>query len=98
MSAVQRARKRNKTTDRISNLPENATQKILECLPLRDAVRTSILSRHWRNKWTSIPQLLLDENFFSGIFKRTKETADMSLAYSKAVNDILLSTSCWPDT
>ncbi|PHT58770.1 hypothetical protein CQW23_01133 [Capsicum baccatum] len=37
--------------DRISNLPCNVTEQILGSLPLRDTLRTSILSRDWRYKW-----------------------------------------------
>ncbi|KAF3619547.1 putative lipoxygenase 6, chloroplastic-like [Capsicum annuum] len=43
-----------------SSLPENVIDDILICLPLRDAVRTSILSTKWRYKWCRIPQLNLD--------------------------------------
>ncbi|XP_021717862.1 F-box/FBD/LRR-repeat protein At1g13570-like [Chenopodium quinoa] len=92
MSAVWLPRKCVKTTtDRISNLPQNVTQQILECLPLEEAARMSILSSHWRQKWCSISQLILDKRFFSSIRKPKPRTADISLAYSKTVNDILLS-------
>uniref|UniRef100_A0A803KVD6 F-box domain-containing protein n=2 Tax=Chenopodium quinoa TaxID=63459 RepID=A0A803KVD6_CHEQI len=92
MLAVGFARKCIKTTtDRISNLPPNVTKQILECLPLQEAARMSILSSHWRQKWALISQLILDEGFFSNILKHRTETADISLAYSKAVNDILFS-------
>ncbi|KAK1363054.1 F-box/FBD/LRR-repeat protein [Heracleum sosnowskyi] len=46
--------------DYISNLPEHITDKILSCLSLRDAVRTSILSKKWRNKWISLPHLIFE--------------------------------------
>lgn len=47
-------------TDSISNLPNNIIDNILGCLPLRDVVRTSILSREWRYKWISSPDLVFD--------------------------------------
>ncbi|PIA63375.1 hypothetical protein AQUCO_00201009v1 [Aquilegia coerulea] len=47
--------------DIISNLPLNVVECILMCLPLRDAVRTSILSQKWRYKWVSIPELVFDD-------------------------------------
>ncbi|XVE74447.1 hypothetical protein DITRI_Ditri12bG0018000 [Diplodiscus trichospermus] len=47
-----------KNLDRISNLSENITYTILARLPILDAVRTSILSRNWRYKWTTFPNLV----------------------------------------
>lgn len=49
--------------DRISNLPSDVTDQILKCLPLRDAVRTSVLSKLWRYRWTTIPRLVFDLKF-----------------------------------
>ncbi|KAF7123283.1 hypothetical protein RHSIM_Rhsim12G0067500 [Rhododendron simsii] len=48
------------TSDIISHVPGNILDKILMCLPLQDAVRTSILSRKWRYAWVKLPQLLYD--------------------------------------
>ncbi|KAK7283804.1 hypothetical protein RIF29_13550 [Crotalaria pallida] len=50
--------------DRISDLPVNIIECILCHLPIRDVVRTSILSRKWRYMWVSIPQLEFGEDFF----------------------------------
>ncbi|XP_058115021.1 F-box/FBD/LRR-repeat protein At1g13570-like [Magnolia sinica] len=50
--------------DMMSSLPPNVIDVILTCLPLRDAVRTSILSRDWRYKWVTIPHLTFDERSF----------------------------------
>ncbi|XP_059317064.1 F-box/FBD/LRR-repeat protein At1g13570-like [Lycium ferocissimum] len=47
--------------DIISNLPENIIDAIMMHLPLRDAVRTSILSRKWRYNWCRLPELTLDQ-------------------------------------
>ncbi|KAM7487562.1 hypothetical protein LguiB_025046 [Lonicera macranthoides] len=47
-------------SDMISNLPENLIETILTHLPTRDAVRTSILSRKWRYRWTNLPKLVFD--------------------------------------
>ncbi|XP_004239431.1 F-box/FBD/LRR-repeat protein At1g13570-like [Solanum lycopersicum] len=46
--------------DVLSSLPDNVIDEILMCLPLREAVRTSILSTKWRYKWCRIPDLKLD--------------------------------------
>ncbi|XP_062111251.1 F-box/FBD/LRR-repeat protein At1g13570 isoform X1 [Humulus lupulus] len=47
--------------DLISDLPESIIESILTRLPIRDAVRTSILSSKWRYKWASITQLVFDD-------------------------------------
>lgn len=46
--------------DRLSNLPAHVIDQILSQLPIRDAVRTSVLSRKWRYKWATIPHLVFD--------------------------------------
>ncbi|CAN6198926.1 unnamed protein product [Urochloa humidicola] len=45
--------------DLFSFLPEDTQDEILRHLPLRDAVRTSALSRGWRRRWESVPGLAL---------------------------------------
>ncbi|XP_045795681.1 F-box/FBD/LRR-repeat protein At1g13570-like [Trifolium pratense] len=50
--------------DRISDLPSNVIDCILEHLNIRDVVRTSILSTKWRYMWTSAPRLEFHPNFF----------------------------------
>lgn len=47
--------------DFISELPPNVTQLVLTKLPIKDAVRTSILSRRWRNSWGSLKDLVFDD-------------------------------------
>ncbi|KAK3031790.1 hypothetical protein RJ639_036942 [Escallonia herrerae] len=47
--------------DFISDLPQSIIETILTKLPLRDAVRTSILSTKWRYKWATITQLAFDD-------------------------------------
>ncbi|KAL5780405.1 hypothetical protein ACOSQ2_011142 [Xanthoceras sorbifolium] len=46
--------------DQISNLPAHVIDQILSQLPIRDAVRTSVLSRKWRYRWATIPHLVFD--------------------------------------
>ncbi|RWR94535.1 F-box/FBD/LRR-repeat-like protein isoform X1 [Cinnamomum micranthum f. kanehirae] len=48
--------------DFISNLPEDVMSSILALVPLRDAVRTSILSKEWRYKWVSIPDVVFNRD------------------------------------
>lgn len=50
--------------DLISDLPDGIIETILIQLPIRDAIRTSILSTRWRNIWCSISHLVFDEKSF----------------------------------
>lgn len=48
--------------DLISDLPASIVDLILTKLPITDAVKTSILSTEWRYQWTTMTQLIFDEN------------------------------------
>ncbi|KAM3203584.1 hypothetical protein P3L10_031210 [Capsicum annuum] len=48
----------------LRNLPDNLINDILTRLPLRDAVRTSILSKKWRYNWCGLPQIELDQTLW----------------------------------
>ena len=50
--------------DAISNMPDNVISHIMDLLPIHDAVRTSILSKSFRLKWTLRTELVFDYNFF----------------------------------
>ena len=51
----------------MSELPEEIVVSILSRLSLREAVRTSVLSKPWRYVWTSIPALNFDANDISRV-------------------------------
>ncbi|KAJ9558741.1 hypothetical protein OSB04_013355 [Centaurea solstitialis] len=55
--------------DRLNNLAEHLIDSILERLPFQDAVRTSILSKKWRYRWTRMKVLVLDKQFSEKIAK-----------------------------
>ncbi|KAK4338126.1 hypothetical protein RND71_042613 [Anisodus tanguticus] len=56
--------------DRISSLPCHVLEKILGCLPLRDAIRTSVLSKRWSYKWVVRSELAFDKaNVDGGLLK-----------------------------
>ncbi|XP_058724950.1 F-box/FBD/LRR-repeat protein At1g13570-like [Vicia villosa] len=46
--------------DMISGLPGNVIDVILSYLPIREAVRTSVLSKQWKNSWHTLPNLVFD--------------------------------------
>ncbi|TVU12324.1 hypothetical protein EJB05_45962, partial [Eragrostis curvula] len=52
----------NKRTpiDQVINLPEDLQSIILSKLPLKEVVRTSVLSSKWRRLWTVCPKLRFD--------------------------------------
>ena len=47
--------------DVISNLPKDVMNLILMRLPIREAVRTSILSKNWRYRWVCIPDVVFNK-------------------------------------
>ncbi|KAI7758080.1 hypothetical protein M8C21_033593 [Ambrosia artemisiifolia] len=49
-------------SDIISSLPQNIIENILSLIPLRDALRTSVLSKKWRYAWRSMPKLVFTNN------------------------------------
>jgi hypothetical protein len=71
-----KGRKRSKSTpqevidvepDRISSLPGHVIDCILSYLPIKEAVRTSVLSNTWRNKWYTLPNLVFDKHCVSHV-------------------------------
>ncbi|KAL1556935.1 F-box/FBD/LRR-repeat protein-like isoform X2 [Salvia divinorum] len=46
--------------DTITTLPRSIIENILSRLPLREMVRTSLLSREWKHKWLTCPELVFD--------------------------------------
>ncbi|KAK9912642.1 hypothetical protein M0R45_036495 [Rubus argutus] len=47
--------------DRLSNLPLDVLEQILSCLPIKEAVKTSVLSSNWRYKSAMLPHLVFDD-------------------------------------
>ncbi|KAM7461913.1 hypothetical protein LguiA_030034 [Lonicera macranthoides] len=74
--------------DRISNLPRNLIDGILERMSTRNAARTSILSKKWRYIWSTHPQLVLDYEFFYG--PEGKNVRWTASEYVKVINKILI--------
>ncbi|CAM8904500.1 unnamed protein product [Rhodiola kirilowii] len=77
--------------DRISDLPSNIIECILDLLPIRDAVATSILSKEWRHKWTRIPNLVFDNEFVEHIIGyRSERDTTTPFEFSKIISKILV--------
>ncbi|KAL3819975.1 hypothetical protein ACJIZ3_005880 [Penstemon smallii] len=58
----------------LSNLPDGIISKKVSCLPRKDAVRTSVLSKDWEYKWTSIDNVDIDDKMLFST-QRTKKTS-----------------------
>ncbi|KAL3501597.1 hypothetical protein ACH5RR_036046 [Cinchona calisaya] len=56
--------------DLISDLPQSIIETILTKLPIKDAIRTSTLSRKWRYKWTTITDLVFNDKCASSYYDR----------------------------
>ncbi|XP_039690090.1 F-box/FBD/LRR-repeat protein At1g13570 isoform X2 [Medicago truncatula] len=72
--------------DRISDLPCNVIDGILERLNIQELVSTSLLSRKWRYMWNSVPQLQFCEDFFC----RFEDLNDPGPEISRIITEILL--------
>ncbi|KAJ3699930.1 hypothetical protein LUZ61_003635 [Rhynchospora tenuis] len=60
-SNPKRSRANLANQDMISNLPDEIKYKILNLLPVQEAVQTSVLSKQWRRKWAFMPKLFVSE-------------------------------------
>lgn len=65
--------------DILSILPENIIDYVLTRMPIRDAVRTSILSRKWRYCWMSISKLVFDDKLVK-VSPKSKQSKKSKLA------------------
>ncbi|CAJ2671560.1 unnamed protein product [Trifolium pratense] len=72
--------------DRISDLPSNVIDGILQNLDIRDQVRTCILSTKWRYMWTYVPQLVFPASFFESY----EHLDDSSPIVSEIITDVLM--------
>ncbi|KAK1375083.1 F-box/FBD/LRR-repeat protein [Heracleum sosnowskyi] len=67
--------------DYLSDLPDSIIDSILTKLPIRDAVRTNILSTNWRYKWATMTELVFE--------KYTAYNSDIKLAEQEVSNFIM---------
>lgn len=53
------------TNDRISILPKDLLLKILSSLPTKEVVRTSVLSKRWKDVWKKTSDLFIDMRYIA---------------------------------
>ncbi|KAH0754152.1 hypothetical protein KY290_024422 [Solanum tuberosum] len=51
----------------IGDLPNDILHRILENMPIKDVVVTSILSKQWLHIWSTLPHLVFDHLFFDHV-------------------------------
>ncbi|MBA0736828.1 hypothetical protein Gogos_010318 [Gossypium gossypioides] len=87
--SVSKAQKRE--YDNINELPDEVLISILARMPMKEAARTSVLSRRWKKLWTSHPYLVFDgSNSLRGIHYRSEQVLESEqFKYLNWVNDVL---------
>ncbi|TVU15491.1 hypothetical protein EJB05_39014, partial [Eragrostis curvula] len=86
------------SSDRLGKLPDDVLLSILKRLDLRDAVRSSVLSRRWRHVPSVLPDIVIDAESFinpsgvdaDGFTSTLSDTARSNMAVARAANSILL--------
>ncbi|VFQ95310.1 unnamed protein product [Cuscuta campestris] len=61
--------------DRISQLPVEILDHIMGLLPIQQAARTAVLSKVWRDLWSSLSHLCFDHLFFSHFNKKYRRAS-----------------------
>ncbi|KAL5731823.1 hypothetical protein ACHQM5_004516 [Ranunculus cassubicifolius] len=62
--------------DRLSYLPDLIRTHIISFLSMEDAIRTTILSKQWRNICTSLSNLSFHQNYFEEMTKNKRDFKD----------------------
>ncbi|XP_019159757.1 PREDICTED: F-box/FBD/LRR-repeat protein At1g13570-like isoform X2 [Ipomoea nil] len=62
--------------DLISELPVEIKDRILECLPTRDAAKTALLSTHWNDVWLQHGRLAFDLKFLQSVQQKRCQDDD----------------------
>ncbi|XVE78629.1 hypothetical protein DITRI_Ditri13aG0161700 [Diplodiscus trichospermus] len=91
-------------SDRISDLPWDVLNSILLHLPLRDAARTSLLSRKWRYKWASLSQFVIDDKCFTNSLPDKARWGEVRRIFHQVqsnhcgpIEKFKLAAYCYPD-
>ncbi|KAM1755604.1 hypothetical protein ACFX12_007920 [Malus domestica] len=73
--------------DRISQLPDPVLCRMLSSIPTKYAVRTSVLSKRWKNVWAFVPNIDLDDEN-EHFYRRNRDTNDY-VRFSMFVDRVL---------
>ncbi|XP_061371780.1 F-box/LRR-repeat protein At4g14103-like isoform X1 [Gastrolobium bilobum] len=61
---MKRAKQSENNEDRLSDLPDCVLIHLMSFVPTKDAIRTCVLSRRWKNLWKQLPSLILHSSHF----------------------------------
>ncbi|XP_019150022.1 PREDICTED: F-box/FBD/LRR-repeat protein At1g13570-like isoform X1 [Ipomoea nil] len=82
--------------DLIIELPIEIKDRILECLPTRDAARTALLSRHWNDAWLQHGRLVFDREFLESLQQRQDDKKILDGRTSVNIINNILFHRAWP--
>ncbi|KAK3018324.1 hypothetical protein RJ639_002979 [Escallonia herrerae] len=89
------------TVDRFSELPWEILDNILGRLPVTDVVRTSVLSKKWRDKWVDLSELVFDDSSGATVFqdedKFVKFVYHVLLSHRGQISKFIISAKSIPD-
>ncbi|GAU36610.1 hypothetical protein TSUD_387620 [Trifolium subterraneum] len=72
----------------ITCLPGHVIDQILSSLPIKEAVRTSVLSSRWREKWYTMPNLVFDKHCVSTT--TSQNPSIFNIEFLRIVDHVLL--------
>ncbi|PIA58177.1 hypothetical protein AQUCO_00500241v1 [Aquilegia coerulea] len=72
--------------DRISSLHESIRRHVLSFLPMEDAIRTSVLSKNWRDVCSYLPNLEFNE----GVYRQNKRGREGLDEFKDIIDQMLL--------
>ncbi|XP_055961049.1 F-box/FBD/LRR-repeat protein At1g13570-like [Mercurialis annua] len=88
-SHITKKTRNSSRPDLISNLPTEIINIILTCLPINEAVKTSILSKKWRFNWRYLSKLVFDETFYQTSALTSNAKPNTTKLFSN-INKVLL--------
>lgn len=81
------------TEDRISPLPDSVLISMLNFVPTKHAVATSILSKRWKSLWASVAVLDLDDSLLLHPQESNTDPIGNTVSFTNFVNRVLIRRS-----